>query len=117
MLTYYEGVKIMTSVEGRVIMRDIGELHPNPGNPRKHNSKQIRAIEKSIRRFGFVNPILIGPNAEVVCGHGRLEAARNIGMAAVPTLCMAHLSADELRAYAPVRQRRSVGRYSIVKRA
>lgn len=90
----------MTSVEGRVIMRDIGELRPNPGNPRKHNSKQIRAIEKSIRRFGFVNPILIGSNAEVVCGHGRLEAARNIGMAAVPTLCMAHLSAGELRAYA-----------------
>jgi hypothetical protein len=51
---------------------------------RVHSKKQIRQIANSIQRFGFTNPVLIRDDGEIIVGHGRVEAAKLIGLAAVP---------------------------------
>ena len=75
------------------------ELRPYPGNPRTHSRKQVRQIADSIQRFGFTNPILISECGEIIAGHGRVQAAKLLGMADVPTIRLANLSKEELRAY------------------
>jgi DNA modification methylase len=77
----------------------VAVLHPYPGNPRTHSKKQVRQIAESIRRFGFTNPVLIGENGEIIAGHGRVEAARLLGLECVPTVRLAHLDAAQRRAY------------------
>lgn len=84
----------------RIVSREIDQLRGYAGNARKHDKKQIGQIADSIRRFGFNNPVLIDDAGQVVCGHGRLAAANQIGLREVPTISLAHLSPDELRAYA-----------------
>jgi len=66
---------------------------------RTHTKRQIRQIARSIERFGFTNPILIDDNRQILAGHGRLEAARLLGLRTVPTLALTHLDAAEKRAY------------------
>jgi DNA modification methylase len=84
----------------RVIVRRIDELRENPGNARVHSGKQIADIARLIKRFGWTNPVLISADDIIVAGHGRVAAARKLGMAEAPTICLSHLNADELRAYA-----------------
>ncbi|HUE80385.1 MAG TPA: DNA methyltransferase [Sphingomicrobium sp.] len=79
--------------------RDATELKPYDNNARTHSKKQIRQIADSIKRFGFTNPILITDQTQVIAGHGRLEAARLLGMPKVPTVKLSHLSEAERRAY------------------
>lgn len=79
--------------------RQIDALRPYAGNARTHSKRQIRQIEESIKRFGFTNPVLVGDDDTILAGHGRVIAARNIGMKYVPTLRLSHLSAAERRAY------------------
>src|SRR3954452_21639097 len=74
-------------------------LRPYPGNARTHSKKQIRQIVKSIQRFGFTNPVLIGDDNEIIAGHGRVEAAKALGLNDVPTIRLSHLSAAERKAY------------------
>lgn len=80
-------------------MRPIGALRPYPGNARTHSKKQIAQIAESIRRFGFTNPVLVGDDDEIIAGHGRVLAARQIGLGTVPVVRLSHLSAEERRAY------------------
>ena len=82
-----------------VIDRPIGELIPYANNARTHSRKQLKQIARSIERFGFVNPVLIGRKGEIIAGHGRVEAARMLGHASVPTLEIGHLSEADRRAY------------------
>lgn len=86
-----------------VVARAITTLRPYAGNARVHSKKQIKQIATSIERFGFTNPVLIsgdGPDgAEIIAGHGRVEAAKLLGMKTVPTIALSHLSAAERRAY------------------
>ena len=77
----------------------IGQLRPWPRNARTHSRKQIRQITESIRRFGFTNPVLVDGENRILAGHGRVEAARELGMATVPCLRIEHMSAAEKRAY------------------
>ena len=77
----------------------VHELRPYAGNARTHSRKQIRQIAKSIERFGFCNPVLIDDNKQIVAGHGRVEAAKTIGMETVPTVRLSHLSDADKRAY------------------
>jgi DNA modification methylase len=79
--------------------RDPGELRPYAGNARKHSKKQIKQIAESIQRFGFTNPVLISDDDEIIAGHGRVEAAKLIGLTSVPAMRLSHLSATERRAY------------------
>ena len=74
-------------------------LRPYPGNARTHSKKQIRQIADSIQQFGFTNPVLISDDDEIIAGHGRVEAARLLGMASVPTVRLSHLDATQRRAY------------------
>lgn len=82
-----------------LIERPVASLKPSARNARTHSKKQIRQIAASIERFGFVNPVLVSDAGEIVAGHGRVEAARHLGLDQVPTLTLSHLSAAELRAY------------------
>jgi DNA modification methylase len=74
-------------------------LRPYPNNARTHSPKQIRQIAKSIKRFGFCNPVLTDDNNQIVAGHGRVAAAKQLGIDAVPVVRLSHLSEAEKRAY------------------
>src|SRR5947209_3095205 len=67
-------------------------LRPYPGNARSHSRKQLKLIENSIKRFGFTNPILVTDDFEVIAGHGRLQAAKSLGMQLVPVVALSSLS-------------------------
>jgi hypothetical protein len=75
------------------------QLTPYSGNARTHSKRQIEQIAASIRKFGFNSPVLINDDGQIVAGHGRVEAAKLLGLAAVPTLRLSHLSPAEQRAY------------------
>jgi len=79
--------------------RLITSLRPYAGNARIHSKKQVTQIAESIRRFGFVNPVLISDDDQILAGHGRVMAARQLGMTEVPTIRLSHLSRVERRAY------------------
>lgn len=82
-----------------LIQRDVSSLRPYPRNARTHSRKQVKQIAASIERFGFTNPVLVSDAGEIIAGHGRVEAARLLGMKTVPTLALSHLSEAERRAY------------------
>ncbi len=75
------------------------QLTPYSGNARTHSKRQIEQIAASIRKFGFNSPVLINDDGQIVAGHGRVEAAKLLGLAVVPTLRLSHLSPADQRAY------------------
>ena len=83
----------------KVIYRRIGELKPDPANPRRHTIKQVRQIADSIKAFGFNVPILLDRDDNVIAGHGRLLACHELAWSEVPTLCLDHLSPAQARTY------------------
>ncbi|MCR9130627.1 MAG: site-specific DNA-methyltransferase [Alphaproteobacteria bacterium] len=83
----------------RVILRDPADLKARANNPRTHSAEQVDQLKRSIERFGFTNPVLIDASDGVIAGHGRLMAAKVLGLTSVPTICLAHLSEAEARAY------------------
>src|SRR5215831_17371606 len=82
-----------------IVYRRIDELKPAPANPRQHSKKQIRKLARSINTFGLNGPILVDAELNVVCGHGRLAACRELGITEVPTICLDHLSDAQIRAF------------------
>jgi len=76
----------------------IGDLIPFEQNARTHSPEQVAQVVKSIREFGWTNPILVGPDRVIVAGHARLEAARALGMTEVPVIVLPHLSVVQRRA-------------------
>jgi DNA modification methylase len=87
------------SVRLKIVYRSIDDLNPYKGNARTHSPKQISQIAASIGQFGFTNPVLLDGRRQIVAGHGRVSAARLIGMKEVPTIELGHLSEAERRAY------------------
>ena len=79
--------------------RPVASLTPSLRNARTHSKKQLHKLAASLKQFGFNSPILIDGAGEVVAGHGRLEAAKMIGLAEVPTISVSHLTEAEVRAY------------------
>jgi DNA modification methylase len=77
----------------------LAELRPNPHNPRLHSKKQIAQIAESVRSFGFNVPILVNAERQVIAGHGRIEAAKLIGIREVPIISLAHLTPEQTRAF------------------
>jgi DNA modification methylase len=77
---------------------DIDKLVPYAKNSRTHSEEQIAQIAGSIKAFGFTNPILVGADGVIVAGHGRLSAARQLGLKQVPVIVLDHLSETERRA-------------------
>jgi DNA modification methylase len=82
-----------------IVERPLTALRPYSGNARTHSRKQIQQIAESIGRFGFTNPVLVSDDGQIIAGHGRVEAAKQLGWKTVPTLALSHLSEAERRAY------------------
>jgi site-specific DNA-methyltransferase (adenine-specific) len=77
---------------------EINKIKPYEKNAKKHSQKQIQQVADSIKRFGFVQPIVIDKNNEVVIGHCRLDAAKLLGLKEVPTISVENLTKEEVKA-------------------
>ena len=82
-----------------VEVRPVSTLKPYQRNPRTHSQKQVQQIAESIRFFGWTNPILIDAANTVIAGHGRLEAAKLLGLESVPTIRIEDMTEAQKRAY------------------
>jgi DNA modification methylase len=83
----------------KVCYQNVAALKPYGGNARTHSDKQIAQIAASIGKFGFNNPVLVDGDNRIVAGHGRVAAAKGLGLREVPTIRLDHLSDAERRAY------------------
>lgn len=83
-----------------IVYRSIAELKLDPDNPRIHTPIQIRKIQRSIRAFGFLFPILTNADGHVIAGHGRILAAQGMGITEVPVITVDHLTEPQARALA-----------------
>ena len=83
----------------KIEQRLISELIPYANNARTHNAEQITQIASSIKEFGFNNPILIDKDNGIIAGHGRLEAAKKLGLTEAPTIRLEHLTDSQRKAY------------------
>jgi hypothetical protein len=93
------GCGTLDNVNRNIELVPVEQLLPFKGNARTHSRKQIRQIANSIERFGFTNPVLIDVQNGIIAGHGRVEAAKLLGLSGIPALRLSHLSAAERRAY------------------
>jgi ParB family transcriptional regulator, chromosome partitioning protein len=80
-------------------MWPLDRLVPYERNARTHSAEQVAQIAASIQEFGFTNPILVDGADGILAGHGRLAAAKDMGLAEVPVIVLDHLSAAQRRAY------------------
>jgi ParB-like chromosome segregation protein Spo0J len=82
----------------KIEQRPVAGLIPYVNNSRKHSEEQVAQIAASIKEFGWTNPILVDGANGIIAGHGRLMAARKLGMEAVPVIELAHLSEPQRKA-------------------
>ena len=80
-------------------MRSIDSLVAYDRNARKHSAKQIAKLAESIREFGFNAPVLVDAAGVIIAGHGRVEAARKVGLKTIPVIPLEHLTDAQRRAY------------------
>ena len=80
--------------------RPIISLKINPENSRVHTDKQIQQVARCIETFGPIVPVLVDQNSRVIAGHGRILAARLIGLKKFPTICTQHLTQSQIKAFA-----------------
>jgi ParB-like chromosome segregation protein Spo0J len=83
----------------QIQLRPIEGLIPYARNSRTHSDDQVAQIAASIREFGWTNPVLVDGANGIIAGHGRVLAARKLGMAEVPCIELAHLSEAQKKAY------------------
>jgi ParB-like chromosome segregation protein Spo0J len=83
----------------RIELWQVDRMRPYERNPRTHSDAQVDQIAASMVEFGWTNPILVDENAGILAGHGRLLAARKLGLAEVPVIRFEHLSEAQKRAY------------------
>ena len=83
----------------KITQKLVTELIPYVNNSRKHSDKQVAQIAASIKEFGWTNPILVDGDNGIIAGHGRLMAARKLGMTEVPTIELSDLSESQKKAY------------------
>jgi ParB-like chromosome segregation protein Spo0J len=81
------------------------KLIPYARNSRTHDDAQVAQIAASIKEFGFNNPVLIGPDNDIIAGHGRLLAARKLELKSIPCIRLGHLTQKEKQAYVIVDNR------------
>src|SRR6056297_4158940 len=82
-----------------IAQRAVADLIPYANNARTHSAAQVAAIAGSIREFGFNNPVLVDGDGGIIAGHGRVLAARQLGLDRVPVIALGHLSEAARRAY------------------
>lgn len=82
----------------KIEQRPIEALIPYINNSRKHSDSQVAQIAASIKEFGWTNPVLVDGSNGLIAGHGRLMAARKLGMKEIPVIELAHLSENQKKA-------------------
>ena len=90
--------RITPAMARRILIWPVERLVSYARNARTHSPAQVAQIAASIAEFGFCAPILVGSNDGIVAGHGRLLAARKLGLAEVPVIVLDHLSETQRRA-------------------
>jgi ParB-like chromosome segregation protein Spo0J len=89
----------LVALADRLELWPIERLRPYDRNPRTHSDDQVAQIAASMVEFGWTNPILIDETDGILAGHGRLQAARQLGLSEVPVVQLSHLSEAQKRAY------------------
>lgn len=89
----------MSSASTEIEVISTADLIPYANNTRTHSEEQVAQIAASIREFGFTNPVLVDADNGIIAGHGRVLAARKLGLAEVPCIRLAHLDERQKRAY------------------
>lgn len=89
----------MAAKKHKMVERKVADLIPYVNNSRIHSDDQVLQICSSIKEFGFTNPVLIDDENGVIAGHGRLLAAKKLGLDKVPCLVLADLSEAQKKAY------------------
>ncbi|KDB03147.1 DNA methylase [Defluviimonas sp. 20V17] len=79
--------------------RPLGDLVPYARNARTHSEAQVALLAGAIREYGFTNPVLVDGENGIIAGHGRVMAARKLGLATVPVIELGHLTEAQKRAY------------------
>jgi hypothetical protein len=104
MLTFF--AKLITIKEAKMVempkkmqLWSVEKLKPYERNSRSHSDEQIERIAQSMKVFGFTNPILIDGASGIIAGHGRLAAAKKLGLEKVPVIQLDHFSEEQKRAY------------------
>jgi len=87
----------MSNIE--IIYRNASDLIPYANNSRTHSDDQINQVASSIKEFGFTNPVLIDEQGGIIAGHGRVMAAKKLGLAEVPTITLEGLTKAQVKAY------------------
>ncbi|QJF51098.1 site-specific DNA-methyltransferase [Roseobacter ponti] len=83
----------------RVDTRPVCDLFPYARNARTHCDNQVAQLAASIKEYGFTNPVLVDGDNGIIAGHGRVMAARALGLESVPVIELAHLTDVQKRAY------------------
>jgi ParB-like chromosome segregation protein Spo0J len=87
------------AVASAIEQRPVSTLIPYAKNARTHSPAQVTQIVASVTEFGFTNPILIDSEGVIIAGHGRVMAAKEMGLATVPCIVLGHLSPAQRQAY------------------
>lgn len=82
-----------------ILYQPIDALNPRANNPRTHSPKQITQLVRSMQHFGFTNPVLVDDANGIIAGHGRVLAAKELGLTEVPTVRLSGMSEADIRAY------------------
>ncbi len=83
----------------RIETLPIAALRPNPKNPRKHSSRQLKRLAAIIKKIGFINPVIADETKMILAGHGRVTAARQLGLTEIPVIIFDYLTPAQKRAY------------------
>lgn len=86
-------------MELKIEYRKLADLLPYVNNARTHSDEQVRQLAASIKEFGFNAPVAVDAQGMILCGHGRVMAAKKLGLKEVPTVCLSHLSDTQVKAY------------------
>ena len=81
-----------------ILTLSLNEIHPYGKNPRK-NDKAVDAVAESIRQYGFLVPLVISKEYEIIAGHTRYKAARKLGLAKVPCVIADELTEEQIKAF------------------
>ncbi len=96
-----EAIRLQAQIKAaKIEVIPIGALRANPKNAKRHPAKQIELLASNMRQFGFTNPLLVDEDCVILAGHGRREAAIELGLEEVPAIRLIGLSAQAKRALA-----------------